>query len=574
MLAAFCVPLSAQAQGAADAARVIEEGLRRQEERSREPLQPWPAPRPVPRPSRAGTPADADRALAPLPAGSVCFPIAELTLSGPDAAHFAWLLSPPLDALDPPGRCLGAEELTALASELDQRLLSAGYITTRAALPAQNLASGRLQVRIEAGRVADIQMHDADAGVDGADSRWGTWRNAFPTAPGALLNLQDLEQGIDNMRRLPSQEVGIQLEPGLQPGTSVLRIARRTPGERMRGSIGLDNGGGATLGRTQLSANLAFDNPLGLYDIVSASAGTNAEHLGRTHRSQSLALQYSLPWGYHLFSLAATHSRFAQYAQGTTARFLFSGESRGLSAGWQRTVWRSASGRFDLHAGLSTRRASSHIDDTEILVQRRRTTNLEFGIGGQRFVGGTALAFELHRRRGVGWFSAEPDLEDAQAGGPTLRPRIWRLSLSAQDDFTWGGRRWRLHAALRAQHTRDATLPTDQIAIGGRGTVRGFDGDTVLLAESGWVLRSELSTPLLAQAQGADLLAVAALDHGRVWGPAAVSLPGHTLTGAALGLRGRRGGAWFEALLGLPLHQPEGFPSRSRTLVLSLTQTF
>lgn len=255
-------------------------------------------------------------------------------------------------------RCVGVQGLSFIAAQMDQKLRDLGFATTRVALPAQNLRTGQLLVHIEAGRVADIRPVRGDATPA---TQWGTWRNAFPVAAGDILNVRDLEQGVENMKRLPSQSVATRLEPGDVPGSSVLYIERKGGAlpDRLRGGATLDNSGSASLGRTQLSANVAFDNPLGLNDVVTASLNTNAEQPTATHRSQSASVSYSVPWGYNLLTLNASNSRFAQYVQGTTVRFLSSGRSQSAEARLQRTVLRTASTRVGIYGAVSTRRAIS-----------------------------------------------------------------------------------------------------------------------------------------------------------------------------------------------------------------------
>src|SRR5690606_20884559 len=98
-------------------------------------------------------------------------------------------------------------------------------------------------------------------------------------------------------------------------------------------------------------------NPLGLNDIVTLSGNTNAELTRSDHRSQSAGVSYSVPFGYHSLTLSASRSRFAQQVQGTTVSFLSSGRSSNLNARWDATVWRSASAKLGLFAGIGTRRA-------------------------------------------------------------------------------------------------------------------------------------------------------------------------------------------------------------------------
>jgi filamentous hemagglutinin len=45
-------------------------------------------------------------------------------------------------------------------------------------------------------------------------------------------------------------------------------------------------------------------------------------------------------------------------------------------------------------------------------------------------------------------------------------------------------------------------LPQDLFSIGGRQTVRGFDGNSVLSGDQGWLVRQEISTDTLQASQG------------------------------------------------------------------------
>ena len=176
-------------------------------------------------------------------------------------------------------------------------------------------------------------------------------------------------------------------------------------------------------------------------------------------------------------------------------------------------------------------------------------------------------------RRGMPWQGAQEDFATAAEGGLTLRPKIWTINAGYAIAFSLAGRPIQYGANLRGQHTRNTTLSVDQIAIGGRSSVRGFDGDVVLLAENGVVLRNELNTPVKLW-DGLDTAAFLAIDYGRVWGPSDILLTGKKLVGLALGIKGRWRATQFDAALATPLSRPEGFASRRASLYLSLTQSF
>jgi len=550
---------------AVDPLRVGEEGLRRQEERGRE-QQRSIAP-------RADELVPAIKAHRPgeLPEESPCFPIQEIRLVGPDSGEFAWLTGAATPYLR---KCIGAQGLGVIARELDEKLRRAGHVTSRVALPPQNLQSGELHILVQAGRVARVEM------VEGSqssvkDERWGTWRNAFPMRPGDVLDIRDLEQGVENMKRLPSQQVTTRLEPGEEPGSSVV-VVERPPAawsDRVRGAASLDNSGGAALGRAQLGLNASLDNPLGLNDVLTLGLNTNAQRPSSTHRSQSGSVGYSIPWGYTLLSVNSSSNRFAQYVQGTTVRFLSSGRSAQAEARLQHVLWRTSSSKMTLQGAVSTRRAVSYLDDVEVVVQRRRTTNAELGIGLKHLFSSSMVELDVAHRRGVGWGGAQDDFATAAAGGLTLRPRVWTFDVGYTTEWRVADVPVQYGARIRGQLTRDTTLSVDQFSIGSRSSVRGFNGDTVLIAENGMLVRNEWTTPLRLPGP-VQISGLLALDLGRVWGPSDLVLAGNKLAGGAVGLRGRWASTYFDLTLGVPLLQPANFPARRATVYLSLTQTF
>jgi hemolysin activation/secretion protein len=572
-LAGLCVSVIATAIHAQtpppSPAQAIDEGLRRQAERERAQQQAN-APR-----ADALRPAERNEGVPALPDEQPCFVITAFELSGPDAVRFRWLTGSTATFVD---RCIGAQGLSRIAAYLDRQLTEQGYVTSRVGLGPQNLSSGRVVFHLNTGRIAEIRMVDADQPTKPVDQRWGTWRNAFPTSAGSLLDARDLEQGVEQMKRLPSQDITTTLSPGELPDTSIVTIERHSGGlaERLRGGVTLDNSGGPALGRGQLSANVGLDNPLGINDVLTFSANGNVENPSGDHRSQGISLDYSVPAGYGTLSVDASHSRFAQVVQLPTLPHLSSGDADTASLQWQQTVLRTASSKTGVHAIVSMRQSRSFLDGTELLAQHRRTTFLEAGFDFKRlFADGASVEAHWGYRRGASWFDAEADLrpDPLDPGAvPTLRPRIWLADGSMVLPFRLAERSWQLSSTFRGQSTRDHTLSIDQLAIGNRYTVRGFDGDSVLIAESGWTWRNELSTPVTAF--GIDGSPYVGVDCGRVWGPSDVSLVGQDLAGAAMGVRGRFKALQFDVAVAAPLGKPARFHASPVDFYASTTYAF
>jgi hemolysin activation/secretion protein len=147
--------------------------------------------------------------------------------------------------------------------------------------------------------------------------------------------------------------------------------------------------------------------------------------------------------------------------------------------------------------------------------------------------------------------------------------RLWLLDANVQWPFEAAQQSWTWNSAWKAQYNKTPLTPQDRFSIGGRFTVRGFDGLSVLTAERGWLWRNELS---LAAAQGTQLYA--GIDHGHVSGARAQNLVGQNLTGLVLGWRGQYKRMQFDLFAGRPLHKPERFKTATETAGFSLSISY
>ncbi|MDV0916573.1 POTRA domain-containing protein, partial [Enterobacter asburiae] len=76
-----------------------------------------------------------------------------------------------------------------------------GYITSRAFLTEQDLSGGQLNIVVLEGRLEAIRL-------EGETPRM--LKMAFPGRVGGILNLRDIEQGMEQINRLRSEPVQIE----------------------------------------------------------------------------------------------------------------------------------------------------------------------------------------------------------------------------------------------------------------------------------------------------------------------------------------------------------------------------
>lgn len=174
----------------------------------------------------------------------------------------------------------------------------------------------------------------------------------------------------------------------------------------------------------------------------------------------------------------------------------------------------------------------------------------------------------LTYRAGTGAWGSLPAPEEGFGEG-TSRMRLWLLDASVQWPFDAAQQSWTWSSNWKAQYNKTPLTPQDRFSIGGRFTVRGFDGLSVLTAERGWLWRNEMS---LAAAQGTQLYA--GIEHGHVGGPSAQNLVGQNLTGLVLGWRGQYKRLQFDLFAARPLHKPERFKTATETAGFSLSVSY
>jgi hemolysin activation/secretion protein len=448
------------------------------------------------------------------------------------------------------GQCIGRAGLNLIVRRLSALIIARGYSTTRVAVPAQDLSSGQFKLALFPGMIGAIRFADP--------SVRGTWRNAFPAAAGDLLDVRALEQGLEQMKRVASQDVEMEIVPGASVGVSdvVLTVKRTKPWKL---TMSLDDSGLEATGRLQASLNLALDNPLGLSDIFNFSI--NHDVNGHTDRygTHGNSVYYAIPWGNWTFTASGSQYTYHQQIAGIDENFVFGGNAKTFDLKAEYLFQRDRLQKNLLEFRSGKNFSQSFIDGTPIEIQHRDSSYAEVGWEHKHFLGPAQLDGTLAYRWGVPWFGAKQDLPGAANGGPTYYYRITTLDTSLSVPFQIAGQVLRYTATLRAQNSSSVLYAADYFSIGSRYTVRGFDGNTTLAAEKGAFLRNDLEFALGRSGHALYL----GLDGGAVFGPNAQNLPGTRLAGAVIGLRGMPfKHAYYDVFIGGPLYQPAYFPNR------------
>jgi len=200
------------------------------------------------------------------------------------------------------GTCISFNDINKILRDITAIFYNRGEITSRAVLDEQNIQDKQLEITIIEGRIEALES--------GSDSNITPLilNRVMPTTEGDTLNLRDLEQGLDQLNRLSSNNAALSLNPGNTPGGTNV-IVNNEPSSRIHGSLGINNSGQRATGERQRKATLTIDSPLGMADHLAISM--QGDNVGeKFKKSASYSVFYELPLGYWTLGLDLSYFEY------------------------------------------------------------------------------------------------------------------------------------------------------------------------------------------------------------------------------------------------------------------------
>ncbi len=449
-------------------------------------------------------------------------------------------------------RKLTVEDVNRLSTNLNTALIEHGYVTSRIGIPSQSLASGNLQFNLQLGRVESVLYKTYAQPLP--------WQNAFPIREGDILNIRNIEQGIEQMKRIGSQNVSVELEPGTKPlATNIVLETTKKPA--IHGMISIDDSGLKDTGKLQWTAAIGVDRVFNANDSLNLSINRDAAQDGERKGSRNHTISYSIPRGKDTFSISYSDMKYHQTINSMATPFISSSHAKTVRGSWNHVFHRDRTTKRSWDIIISKRNAKNYINAVEIAVQRANTASLEVGISERRYIKQNTLYSRVAIKQGVGWFGSQPEYGN---GAPSTRFTQLLVDVDYQIPRIWGHRPASITSSFHGQWTLgDKRLfSRDMISLGNRYTVQGFDGENTLMAESGWYMRNEGASYILKWKSSG----YANIDFGAVYGPSTEVLTGKFIAGTSLGIRGQfKSGLFYDVFVGAPLYKPSGYKTDSVT---------
>lgn len=436
-------------------------------------------------------------------------------------------------------RCIGVADITALLKAITDLYLDKGLVTSRAYVPPQDIAgTGLLRLVVVEGTISDIYFNGQPA------RRNGSFATAFPGMKGEVANIRDVEQGLDQINRLSSNDAKTSMLPGKEDGTSILNVENK-PGKRWYASISNNNLGQKSTGYSQTNVAFGLDGLLGINDQLGFSYGRSGPDYpwdddGRGH-SNSYSVDTSVPYGYWTFSANGSWYEYDSAIPGNFGSIETSGNSGQVGFGIDRVILRDKDSITTLRGGLTYKQTDNFLLGNRIEVGSRRYTIGTLGLSrSQRILGGV-IALDFALDKGLDLFDA---VEAGEPGAGTADPRFLKFNttVSATRPFEAVGQRLELTTLLNAQYSPDNMFGAEQIGLGGFSNVRGLR-ESVIFGNNGFFSHNELAWRTMPW-EGTSLAPVLGelrpylgLDYGRVFSQDRFDIPGGYLASWTVGAK-------------------------------------
>ncbi|MCI2290156.1 ShlB/FhaC/HecB family hemolysin secretion/activation protein [Enterobacter sp. I4] len=484
-----------------------------------------------------------------------CFFISRIELSG------ATLLSPSAKKrLVAPwlNQCLDIARLNTLTNAVSDWYISRGYITSRAFLTEQDLSGGVLRLAVLEGKLQQIRL-------EGVPAR--TLTMTFPGLEGKILNLRDIEQGMEQLNRVRQRPVEIEILPGDRQGYSVVNLTA-SPEFPLSGSASFDNSGQKSTGTGQLSGALYGNNLLGLADKWFVSGGRSSD-FSNSHDAQNFAAGISVPYGYGLLDYSYSWSNYLSKIDNNGYLWRSTGdtETHRLNGSW--VLFRNGDIKTGVSAGITHRINHNYLDDVLLATSSRKLSSFSLGLNHTQKIASGVATLNPTFTQGVPWFGAEDD-NDKHGDVPKAEFRKWSVNGSFQRPVA--DRLWWL-TSVYFQWSPDRLYGSERLTLGGEASVRGFK-EQYISGDNGGYWRNELNYSLFTLPWVGDVGVLAALDGGWLKKDGFDRYASGTLWGTALGIT--TANRWFTSQfsVGTPVDYPDWLAPDRLTIYYRVSVAF
>lgn len=411
--------------------------------------------------------------------------------------------------------CFTKSDLLNLHNQIINYYIKSGYIIARIYFDSSNISNQEMKIIIEEGRLNNLEIYD-----NSKINKWLPFRrvtqkiSALPLLKkNSTINIRDLEQGIDQINRLSSQNAKISINPAEIDGYSNIIIDNNIGNQALLSLI-VDNSGQKNTGKIKHKISFNYDNFLSFNDNIYLNyAESNAIPLFGSNKefnniigtndnsnnrfSKAFYSAFSLPFGYWSFGSSYSYSRYIMTTMGTASIIKSSGNSEAKNYYIDRVLLRNKQYQISFKAEIGQNDTDSYIADSYIPVNSRRTTETNFYLNNNFYNSRFKLFLQPKYSRGITAFGALKDKKNLDKSYP--RAQFESFGLYAQSNLNFNIPKISIPANYKLTFdsltSKDSLYGLDQFSLGGKHTIRGFQ-DNIISGDNGYLFKNDLTIQL------------------------------------------------------------------------------
>ena len=449
-------------------------------------------------------------------------------------------------------RDLGSTDITNLITELTNRLIEKGYVTSTASLSENNnLNSETLNLKIISGKIEKIILNEDDS--------LGKLKKYFlvSTKEEKVLNVRDLDTTTENFNYLEANNMTMEIIPSDKENYSIIKLKNEMKDKftisLLTNNYGEDNQNGIWRGGTSIN----IDSPLGIGDRVYFSYMT--VHKKKADRSwkrttESLKPGEILPIGpkgyepakdtlpykreldlynfrytmkFRDYTLSLGSSRSENISSFYTPTTIYDMEtmSSNFSVNLDKILWRNQKSKLSLGVGLKRKHNKSYIEDT--LLSDRILSIGDISLNGTTVFYGGIFGITLDYERGLRALGA--------SNTPKAEFKKYSLNLNYYKPLT---KKLVYRFNTLTSHSKDVLYASEKQSIGGVGSVPGYHRRGNIMGDRAIEIENELSYKIIDSEKIGKLSPYISYSYGAVRNNKNPSVYGKGyVSGTSIGLR-------------------------------------
>lgn len=380
----------------------------------------------------------------------------------------------------------GGKNVINFVKELENLYLEKGYITTRVKIDIENsnFKAGKIQCIVIEGYIENIVMN--------GESNNSKIFASFPTKEKEVLNIKDLDQGIDNLNSISANNAKLDILAGENLGGSIIDIKNETS-KKISAAVNYNNLGQKSTGEERIKLALTIEDFLGINDSFT---GSYQRKLGRNKKyndNENFSFYYRIPFKYWEFSIIKDQSEYKNTITGLGQSYKSTGISKNMNYSLRRVIHRNEVGKTTLGLTLTNKETKNYIDDEKLILSSRKLSVLKLDIGHQRKLFNGMFFGEIAYYEGLKRFGAErDDWEYKDSTSPKAQFQKYTMDINWYKPFKINNQNFSYRFSFSGQYSDDILYSSEKMSIGDDTTVRGFKENSIM-GDKGIYIRNELA---------------------------------------------------------------------------------